>query len=518
MTSNRNSRGGHRGAVSGAVAALACAGLVASPLFAQNVPAPRGQNAPRPAPTPAPVPMASPSPVVQPIPGDAAPTARQAIPLPVLTPRQAAQMTDLLRTERVAQGLQRIDEEYPIPTDNDGLVRAILDYAHAVHSGRLAPEDFQADWGLRPAAYDPLPEFAAAAAQDRLAQWFAALPPPYAGYEGLKDELATYRTIAANGGWKTLAAGPDLKLGSTGARVVALRERLAVEDASVVTTGASFDADLEEAVKRVQRRYGLNPSGLVSAQTLAALNVPVADRVRQIMANMERWRWLPRELPTTRIQVNVAAAVMAVFEGDRPVFSMRAVTGRPGNETPMLVSAIHSVVLNPPWNVPSGIAAKELWPKGAAYLKRNGYKVIGTGANRRLQQQAGPQSALGRYKFDFDNPYAVYLHDTPSQATFSRFDRLASHGCVRLEKPGALAVLLLKDDPNWTQEAIQAAVDTGVTQRVPLPNKVAVFLLYWTAYASSDGGMNFRSDPYGWDKKLAQKIEARAAIQARAGK
>jgi hypothetical protein len=145
------------------------------------------------------------------------------------------------------------------------------------------------------------------------------------------------------------------------------------------------------------------PAGRGLHQTLAALNVPADDRVRQIMANLERWRWLPQELPRDRIQVNIAAAVLTVFDGDTPVMSMRAVTGRPGDETPMLSSTIRSIVLNPPWNVPTSIATKELWPKekkSPGYFKRNGFTVIdGT----RLQQAAGDQSALGRFKFDFDN-------------------------------------------------------------------------------------------------------------------
>jgi murein L,D-transpeptidase YcbB/YkuD len=189
---------------------------------------------------------------------------------------------------------------------------------------------------------------------------------------------------------------------------------------------------------------------------------------------------------------------------------MRGVTGRPGHETPMLSSVIRSVVLNPPWNVPTSIATAELWPKerkNPGYLKRNGFTVNGTS----LQQAAGTQSALGRYKFDFDNIYSVYLHDTPSRAKFASFDRLASHGCVRLEKPADLAELLLKGDPVWTPEKIAAAVATKNTQRVSLPRPVSVYLLYWTAFASANGQMNFRDDPYGWDRTLAAKIEARSA-------
>lgn len=466
------------------------AGLVAAPGIAQQVPAPIVQTVPPPAPV-------------------------QPIVLPVLSPTQAAQLGGMIAEAGFTQGLRHDAARPPIIPSNDTLVRAALDYARAVHSGRLDASDFQQDWGLRPEPYDPLPGFADAVKRDRLAQWLRALPPPYAGYDNLQKGLVRYRAIEAAGGWEKLAPGPDLALGASGARVAALRKRLAVEDAAV-SEGTSFDASVQEAVKRAQNRYGLNPTGVVSTQTLAALNVPAADRVRQIMANMERWRWLPQELPAKRIQVNIADARLAVFEGDAPIASMKAVTGRPGNETPMLQSKIHSIVLNPPWNVPAGIAAKELWPKGAAYLARNNYKVIGTGANKRLQQQPGPRSALGLYKFDFDNPYAVYLHDTPSQSTFASFSRLASHGCVRLEKPAALAQLLLRNDPAWQPEQIQAALAAGKTLRVPLQeqDKVAVYLLYWTAFANKDGQMSFRADPYGWDKTLAAKIENRSAITA----
>jgi murein L,D-transpeptidase YcbB/YkuD len=478
---------------------IAATAMLATPGIAQNVPVP------------------GPSPSGTPTPGATIQQVPQAIPLPRLNPAQMSQLITMLDEGRFAHGLVHAGAPALTAGSNDQIVRAALDYAHAVHSGRLDPSDFQKDWGLRPAEYDPLPAFADAVRRDRLQQWINSLPPPYAGYDGLKAGLDTYRRIEAAGGWATLPAGADLTLGASGARVVALRKRLAIEDAQVVATGDKFDAELVEAVKRAQRRYGLNPTGVFASQTRGALNVPAADRVRQIMANMERWRWLPPEMPRNRIQVNIAAAVLTVFEGDAPIASMKAVTGAPGGrETPMLQSRIHSIVLNPPWNVPAGIAAAELFPKGPAYLAANGFRVIGEGPNRRLQQKAGSQSALGRYKFDFENPYAVYLHDTPSQSTFSRFDRLASHGCIRLEKPAALARLLMRNDPDWTPERIQETVDKGATIRARLrpEDQVQVYLLYWTAYASTNGTMNFRGDPYGWDKTLATKVERRSAIEA----
>ncbi|MCP3730764.1 L,D-transpeptidase family protein [Sphingomonas sp. MG17] len=491
------------------LAALLAAG-VSTAAFAQQ--AAQQVTAPPPATTaiPAPQPGQTPVPV---------PVAPVQAPLPDLTPDQADQVRRLIVQGRIAQGLRYSTAEAEVlPADPQGLVRAALDYARAIHIGRLDTADFQEDWALRPAAWDPLPGFTQAVAGNRIPAWFAGLTPQYEGYDNLRKGLARYRRVEAAGGWSTIAAGPDMALGASGARVAALRARLAVEDGEVVATGDKFDAALKEAVVRAQRRYGLPPTGVVSTGTLAALNVPVSSRVRQIMANMERWRWMPKEMPVDRIQVNIAAAQVAVFEGDKPVMSMRGATGKPGGgETPMLASSIHSVVLNPPWNVPAGIAQRELFPKGSAYLARNGFKVIGTGAARRLQQQPS-HSALGKYKFDFANPFAVYLHDTPGKGIFSSYDRLASHGCIRLERPGDLARLLLDGSTEWTPEAIDAALAKGETKRADLPKDVAVYLLYWTAYASQSGTMNFRGDPYGWDKTLATKIESRSAAQALAAR
>jgi murein L,D-transpeptidase YcbB/YkuD len=292
--------------------------------------------------------------------------------------------------------------------------------------------------------------------------------------------------------------------------VAALRARLAAEDPLVPAVGVGFDKPLQEAVQRAQRRFGLRPDGVAGKDVIAYLNQPVGQRILQIVANMERWRWLPPTMPATRVQANSAAAIVTLFRDDRPILSMKAVSGRPGDETPMLMSAIHSVVFNPPWNVPAGIAQKELWPKEKAapgYLVKNGYRIIPVeGGQPRLQQASGDQSALGRFKFDFDNPFAVYLHDTPSKGGFDLFARNASHGCVRLEKPRALAEALLEGDPKWTPEAIDLQLEGDKTVRAALPVQVPVFIFYWTAFAGSDGQMQFRSDPYDWDRLLLQRV------------
>jgi murein L,D-transpeptidase YcbB/YkuD len=453
-----------------------------------------------------------PAPAAPPIVAPPAPPPQPPRVMPSLSDRQADQLRAML-ADAEANGMA--SHATASTSDNTALIQAALDYARALHSGRLASSDFLHDWGLRPQPYDPWTGFLAAVQSDRLADWIGSLPPPYTGYDTLKKGLANYRTIQSKGGWSTLADGPDLAPGATGERVTALRKRLAVEDKTLSSSDAArYDPALVDAVRRAQRRYGLEPTGIANKATLAALNVPVHDRIQQIVANMERWRWLPAELPTHRIQVNIAAAVLTVFEADAPVTSMRAVTGRPDDATPMLSSSVHSVVFNPPWNVPTSIATKELWPKERAhpgYLRSHGYRVIDTGdGGKRLQQRAGAKSALGKVKFDFDNPYGVYLHDTPTQGTFNRYSRLASHGCVRLARPVDLAKLVLKDATDWTPDAIDAALAKGDTVRARLPEPVAVYLLYWTAFGSADGQMSFRGDPYGWDGILATRVEAAA--------
>lgn len=439
------------------------------------------------------------------------------VEIPALTPAQAQVALKALRAADL-HGLQPKayvpdglpDDGTLTPAQQTALAAGLVRYAHDVRIGRMDPGQFPELWQVRPAAYDPRPDLAAALTEGRLQPWLDSLAPRYSGYAALKRGLVRYREIAGKGGWKTVAEGPKMELGSKDPRVAALRARLAVEDSAVTATGAAtFDKPLEEAVIRAQRRYGLKPDGVVGNGTLAYLNQPVGQRILQIVANMERWRWMPATMPATRVQVNTGAAIVTLFRDDKPIMSMKAVSGRPGDETPMLVSTIHSVVINPPWNVPAGIAQRELWPKEKAnpgYLAKHGYRIIPVqGGQPRLQQASGDQSALGRFKFDFDNPFAVYLHDTPSKGGFDLYSRQASHGCVRLERPRALAEALLNGDATWTSEAIDKQLEGDKTVRAKLSEQVPVYILYWTAFGGSDGQMNFRSDPYNWDRELLQR-------------
>ncbi len=399
-----------------------------------------------------------------------------------------------------------------------GLLRAaIIKYARAQHGLGLPTGQFPKEWGIRPARYDAATELRAAQAADRIPDWLKALPPSEPRYQALVQALATYSAIAQRGGWQMLTAHGTLKQGARGDAVQALKARLAVEDPSAAQAAPQgvYDASLAQAVSRFQTRHQLEPTGAVGEKTWAALNVPVETRVAQIRANMERWRWLPRNPPATRIEVDAASDTMDAYQDGKDVMHMLAASGKPGDETPMLISKITDIKFNPPWRVPATIAQKELFPKEAkdpGYFARNDF-VKGPSAEVPLIQQAGPKSALGQVKFEFDNPYGVYLHDTPAKQAFNLDQREVSHGCVRLQRAVDLAKLLLNGVQGYSPSEIDQLVMTNDTKSVALPQAVPVMIYYWTAFVQ-DGQVYFGADPYGWDDMLVRLLDAGPSSQA----
>lgn len=221
-------------------------------------------------------------------------------------------------------------------------------------------------------------------------------------------------------------------------------------------------------------------------------------RVRQLAVNLERLRWLPRQIPRDRVVVNAAIARLQLFRDDRPVFTTRVVVGEPDKQTPEFQSTINDVLLNPPWNIPRSIAQREILPKLAAdpgYLASHHMRFRSNGS---IQQEAGAYSALGRLKFEMNDRYDVYLHDTPTKSLFQSAARMMSHGCVRVENPRMLAVKLL----GRPEETIDKGIATGRTSRRALPVPMPVFLVYQTAYVESDGSIQFRGDPYERDEEI----------------
>jgi len=406
--------------------------------------------------------------------------------------------------ERLKQ-LSESDSKADRRTRDRLLYAALVAYSRAQHGLSIPKGEFPHVWGVRPGEYDAEATLRQAVKDKKFKEWLEEQPPEVPMYQALQQAYVAYLKVSAAGGWAAIPEGAVLKPGASGPAVTALRQRLAVEDPAMAQAppNAPYDAALAQAVARFQTSLGLKPTGVVDKATLKELNMPVITRAAQIRANLERLRWLPREEPATRVDVNIASATMVYWRDNQPAMVMLSASGKPGDETPMLASKIESIVLNPPWNVPEGIAQEELYPKGSAYLAANNFTQV----DGRLVQQPGPQSALGLVKFDFKNPYAVYLHDTPAKAAFNQTQRAVSHGCVRLQHAVPFAKLLLSQQPGWSEAKVDQVLATGETTAVKLEKSIPVRLLYLTAFPEG-GRIAFRPDVYGWDGELLRLLDA----------
>ena len=395
------------------------------------------------------------------------------------------------------------------------LTDAFLRYAAALARGRVAPGDFESDWRIAAPAFDPAKLLEAATTGD-IVKLLADLAPHEAAYERLRLALAHYRELAKSP-WPQLKTSP-LKPGDQSEAVLQLRDRLAAEGLlappDLDGDPGIYDESLKAAVSRFQETHGLTIDGSAGRATLAALNVSAAMRVKQIRWNLERWRSLPRINATTRVEVNVPAAMAVLYQEDQPAKVMKTIVGAVVHPTPVLRARMQSVLFNPPWNVPSSIIENEIRPalkKDPRYLQKGNYAYVEVNGGRQLVQLPGPKNALGQIKFEMPNPDDIYMHDTPDKRLFGQARRALSHGCVRVEDPRDFARLVLAS-PDWSLEAIDAAIAAKVTRSVPLPHTIPVYMLYWTAFVDSDGTIEFRDDLYGRDKRLAEALAAQDAM------
>lgn len=359
--------------------------------------------------------------------------------------------------------------------------------------GVLDAEFARPSWCAAPRRIDVAAVLQAALDNHNVEETLQRLAPKHDGYVRLRAALAQYREIERRGGWPSVPDGrKSLRIGDADPRVSPLRQRLGL------APGDLFDAALDAAVKQFQSHHGLAVDGVVGRETIRELNVPVADRIAALKMNLERWRWMPEDLGARYAVVNIAAFTLDVFDRDRTALTMRTVVGKQYHETPFFAAKITDVVVNPWWNVPDSIADKELWPKlrrDRGYFARENFVVTNDG---RIRQRPGPKNSLGRLKFQMKNPYDVYLHDTPAKSLFDSHVRAFSHGCIRLQKPVELAMLLLE----WDPFTLQSAIAKGNEQVVPLREPVPVYVLYWTARVADDGDVEFYRDLYGRDRSL----------------
>ena len=391
---------------------------------------------------------------------------------------------------------------------------------------------------------------AAAADAEDLESHLKSIGPRHHIYAGMRTALARYRALARAGGWPRLPSGPTLKPGMQHAQVPVLRERLFASgdlmDAALDSDW--YDVELELAVEAFQARHGLEVDGHVGPKTRAALNVDVEQRIRQLVINLERARWLPAELGQTFVVVNIPGYRLNAFEDGYLALDMAVIVGRRHRDTPLYSGELEWMEFNPYWGVPDSIARKDILPKlredpsylqglrvytkgqGYPYVELDRYGIDWSSVNDvdfpyYFRQDPGPGNALGQVKFLFRNPHNVYLHDTPSRRLFARTKRAFSSGCIRLEEPMKMAQFMLRGEPQeWDQSRIDETLARGKNVRLTLARKVAVHLVYHTAWLSDDGRVQFRADIYGRDKRLASfvngarfKPEFDAAHQASAG-
>lgn len=345
----------------------------------------------------------------------------------------------------------------------------------------------------------------------------------------LEAALADLYHLADLGGWPTVGHGPLLKPGAHDGRMPTLRRRLALPPVDGPDS-TRFDPDLVAAVRRFQARHGLAPDGLLGPATVAALDVSATDRARQIALNLERRSWLPPDRGSRHVLVNVPAGTLAMIDADSLRGVMRAVVGRRERPTPSLASTITTLEFNPVWNIPARLARLDVLPnlrKDPQYWRVHNIRVFASWQNGapeldpaqidwsairprdlayKLRQEPGPLNPLGRLKVLFDNPYSVFIHDTPSRERFNAPARFYSSGCVRIEDPDGLAAFLLEGADVRVQERVAAARAATDTRFVRLSQPVPVYMVYWTAWVDPDGTLQFRDDIYGHDGQLAASL------------
>lgn len=417
-----------------------------------------------------------------------------------------------------------------------------LQYASDITSGVGNLSHIDPHWQIRASRADTVALLESAVDQNRVAQSLEELLPHDAQYLALRDALAKYRDIAQKGGWPAVPGPVRIKPGQHNTAMPLIAHRLAVTGdytGRVDEHATTYDADLVEAVNRFQRRHGLQPDGVINAAVIAEMNVPVGRRIDQIELNLERFRWLPRNLGDRYILVNIPEYRLEVWDHGQVPLAMKVVVGKKDTPTPIFNDDMTYVAFAPYWNVPADIAEKETLPsvmRDPSFLARTNMEVLDKSGHPvdpatidlsnpdayRFRQRPGASNSLGTVKFMFPNQYNVYLHDTPVDSLFARATRSFSHGCVRIEQPLALAEYVLRDQPQWTRERIEAAMHGSDETTVKLTSPLPVYLGYWTARVTADGIVQFRNDIYGIDQRqttliaaLLQKLKARTAIASR---
>jgi murein L,D-transpeptidase YcbB/YkuD len=328
-------------------------------------------------------------------------------------------------------------------------------------------------------------------------------------YKKLRSLLEKYKIIKDAGGWSVVKSNvEEMKKNYESSEVKVLKQRLKIEgflEGEDSTFTNIYDEATAAAVNDLKKTYGYKADGKAGKTFLKEVNIPVEERIQQILINMERMRWIPTVTGDTgrAIMVNIPEYKLHVYEGGKPAWDMDVVVGKEGNNTTVFTGRLTDIVFSPYWNVPPKIAKEEVLPKGAAYMERNHYELYNGGA---VRQKPGVWNSLGLVKFLFPNTYNIYFHDSPAKSLFYRDKRSFSHGCIRLKEPAKLAQYLLNDPVKWNAKKVDEAMRGSEEKYVRLKRSVPVLITYFTAWVNDSSVLNFREDVYGHDEIMAKKM------------
>ncbi|UTA47866.1 L,D-transpeptidase family protein [Simiduia sp. 21SJ11W-1] len=405
---------------------------------------------------------------------------------------------------------------------------SFITLASHLRYGKVDPGILQEQW-RNVQANELLPDLLTPLLSESVTNVLASHRPNQPRYGRLMSALGAMRALSERP-WPAFSLRPSVKFNGADPRLPEIAERLMLlGDLPEAWAGEVLDAPMADAVRNFQRRHGLQQDGDIGPETFAALNITPAERAGQIVANLERWRWLDTDLGERFLLVNIAGFDLRLIENDERVMQQAVIVGRDYRKTPVFSDKVRYLVFNPTWTVPAKLAIHDKLPeiqKNPDYLREYGFTVYRGGSsevvdpatvdwakvnksnfNFRLVQSPGPLNALGQVKFMFPNSHAVYLHDTPARELFDKHQRAFSSGCIRVADPMLLAELLLRDE-GYTRADIDAWVASGETKTVYLKSPMPVHLEYWTAWVNSTNTLHFRADIYKRDRPLLAALNA----------
>ncbi len=435
--------------------------------------------------------------------------------------------------------LERIRRDWKKQQVNDFalevmLTKAFIHFSRDLFQGRFDPRIVEPDWHIYPGTLDIQAHLDLLDTGKDLEKLLHDLEPQHPSYVQLRQQLQRYRKIAQQGGWPLIPDGPVLRPGMRHMQMPLIRTRLRISGDLVsgsLSASNRYDAVLAEAVMRFQARHGLAIDGHIGDKTRAAMNVPVLQRVQQILVNMERWRWLPRQLGERYLLVNMTGFELYAEENGKVVLAMPIIIGKKYRATPSFSSKVRYLEINPYWTIPKKIVLEDLIPqqlRQTDYFARKHIRVFdGWDADAqevdistvpleklrkdyfpyRFRQDPGPENSLGRIKFMFPNPYDIYLHDTPHKYLFERRVRTFSSGCIRVADPIRLTAYLLDAPTHAREERVLSLIYRDQHRSVSLLRPIPIYLIYATAWADRTGNMHFREDIYQRDRLILEYLD-----------